>query len=152
MGYFNSWNFYCSHSISWRYYFTLCSVTSIAEGCVAIIFIVLSVKSNLYRAAFGLVLVLMMVMVLEWMRASDVLSIIKAYSWKFLGISIGFILAKNLFNWKKCIVVFILFLLMGGYFLAEIDRGIIKTCLKLNSFIVIAYFISQIKKSTKTNE
>ncbi len=146
-GYFNPQGFYCGHSISWRYFFTLCSVISLVEGMVVVVFISLAINANLRRTTTYLALILLLLVALEWMRGGEIIKIIASYSWKILGIIIGFNLSKDWINWKSYSVVLFFFLFAVAYWREEIDTDIIKLFLLLTSFIIVAFLINRIRKS-----
>ncbi len=150
LGFFNSSQFFCSHSVLWRDYLTLCSVTSIAEGLVAVVFIAISIDFSLKKTALYLSVIILLLIVIEGLRVGvidGIMPIIAFYSWKILGIFLGVGLSKNRLNRKKYLLSSGFFLLLLGVWQEQINLGIIKLFLWLISFILIAFLIKQIRSS-----
>jgi hypothetical protein len=150
LGVFNSSQFFCEHSIFWRNFFTLCSVVSIAEGFVAVVFIAISIDFSLKRTALYLSVIILLLIVMECVRVGGIegiMQIIVSYSWKILGVFLGVGISKNRLNRKKYLLSGGLSLLLLGVWQEQINLGIIKLFLWLISFILIAFLIKQIRSS-----
>lgn len=148
-GYFNPEAFFCGHSMSWRYFFTFCSIISLQEGMLAVVFIVLAINANLRNTTAYLVLIVLLQVAIEWMRSGEIISVIKSsYSWKILGIIMGFHVSRDWNNWKPYSVV-LFFLFAAAYWQDEMDFNILKIFLSLTSFIFFAFLINRIRKSKR---
>lgn len=148
ISYFNPWGFYCSHTLSWQYFFSLCSLTSLIEGFIALGFISISINTNAYRISCYLVFIVLMMIASEGIRGAGLdFKVIAYYSWKLLAIVVAFMLFKNSFNWHKNSLVLLLFFMILGYLCEEIDFDFIRYCLLMTVFLILAIFIKRFRSS-----